>query len=48
MSAQGRRLRLSFPPVNARYLRLSLKPGHPQEHWSIHQLELEETPPGNT
>ncbi len=44
LSSQDGRLRLSFPPTLARYLRLSLSQGHPRERWSIYELRLEEAP----
>ncbi|MFH1034240.1 MAG: discoidin domain-containing protein [Pseudomonadota bacterium] len=44
LSSQDGRLRLSFAPTQARYLRLSLSQGHPKERWSIYELHLEEAP----
>jgi hypothetical protein len=44
LTSQDGRLRLSFPPTQARYLRLSLSQGHPRERWSIYEVELEEVP----
>jgi hypothetical protein len=45
LTSQDGRLRLSFPPTQTRYLRLSLSQGHPRERWSIYELEIEEAPP---
>lgn len=44
LSSQEGRMRLSFAPTTARFLRLSLSQGHPRERWSIYELGLEEAP----